>query len=43
MRLKFGELDSKTIARIQSTDADQLLVWSERIFNAKTAEDIFHG
>jgi len=43
MHLKFGELDSETIARIQSTDADQLLIWSERIFNAKTAEDIFHG
>jgi len=43
MRLKFGDLNAETLARIESADADQLLVWSERILSAKTVEDIFHG
>ncbi len=43
MRLKFGALDTDTIARVQSGDADQLLVWSEHILSTNTVEDIFQA
>ncbi len=42
MRLKFGELDTTTIARVQLAGAEQLRSWSERILSAKTVEEIFH-
>ncbi len=41
MRLKFGGLDTETIARVQSADTEQLSSWSERILSAKTVEEIF--
>jgi len=43
LRLKFGELDPKTLAMVQSADAKQLMLWSERILSAKTIEEIFHS
>ncbi len=42
MRLKFGRLDTETIARVQSADTEQLSSWSERILTAKTVEEIFN-
>jgi len=41
MRLKFGELNAETLARVKSADADQLMTWSERILNATTVEKMF--
>jgi len=43
MRMKFGDLDTETLVRIESADADQLLIWSEHILSAKTVEEIFRG
>jgi len=43
MHLKFGKVDAQILAKIESADADQLLIWSEHILSAKTVEDIFHG
>ncbi len=41
MRLKFGELDQQTLRRVHAADAEQLLVWSERILSANSIEEIF--
>ena len=41
MRLKFGEIDARSLAKIESADADQLLIWSEHILSAKTVKEIF--
>jgi len=41
LRLKFGEIPDDTRRRIEATDADTLLAWSERILNAECIDDIF--
>ena len=41
MRLKFGETGRDTRRRIEATDADTLLTWSERILTAERIDDIF--
>ena len=42
MRLKFSELDTETVTRVQSADTEQLSRWSERILSAKTVEEVFN-
>ncbi len=41
MHLKFGKLEAEVLAKVESADPDQLLVWSEHILSAKTVEEIF--
>ncbi len=38
---KFGGLDEKQRARIESADEDQLLEWGERLLTARRPEDLF--
>lgn len=38
---KFGPLDEAIRRRINEADADQLLLWGERILTADRAEDVF--
>ena len=40
MRLKFGDVPEDIQHRIEQTDADTLLTWSERILTAERAEDV---
>jgi hypothetical protein len=42
MRLKFGELPEEVYRRIETADADTLLIWSERILTAERVEDVLH-
>lgn len=39
---RFGPLDDSTRARVAEADSDQLLEWSERIFDAQTLSDVLH-
>ena len=39
--LKYGPLPGWALARIESADADQLLIWAERILTARTLDEIF--
>jgi len=41
LRQKFGELDEQTLSSVNSADAKQLLVWSERILSANSIEEVF--
>ena len=41
LRLKFGPLAPEVEERVRSTDADQLLEWSERILTAQHLEEVF--
>ena len=41
LRQKFGELDEQTLSSVNSADAKQLLVWSERILSAQNLEQVF--
>ena len=38
---KFGNLDAKVQARIENADAEQLLVWAERVLTAQSVEDLW--
>jgi hypothetical protein len=38
---KYGALPGWALHRIESADANQLLVWGERILTAKSLEEIF--
>jgi hypothetical protein len=40
MRLKFGDVPEDVQRRIEQTDADTLLTWSERILTAERVEDV---
>ena len=42
MERKFGTVPEKLRERIQQTDAQTLLDWSERILTAKTPEEVVH-
>ena len=42
MERKFGTVPEKLRERIQQTDAETLLEWSERILTAETPEDVVH-
>jgi len=41
LRMKFGELDEQTLSSVNSADAAQLLVWSERVLGATNLEQVF--
>jgi len=41
LRMKFGELDEQTLSSVNSADAAQLLVWSERVLSANSIEEVF--
>jgi len=41
--MKFGELDEQTLSSINSADAEQLLVWSERVLSANSIEEVFEA
>lgn len=38
---KFGPLDAALQARLAQADADTLLLWSERILDARSVDDVF--
>ena len=38
---RYGPLPDWAQGRIESADADQLLVWAERVLSAKTLDEIF--
>jgi conjugal transfer/entry exclusion protein len=38
---RFGPLPSESLLKLEQADAETLLVWGERIFDAKTLEEIF--
>ncbi len=40
VRLRFGELPAAIQKRIESADADTLLIWSERVLTAPTLGDV---
>jgi len=40
---KFGPIDESIRARVLSADAEQLLVWGERILSAETLAEVFSG
>ncbi len=40
LRLRFGELPAAVRQRIETTDADTLLRWSERVLTAATLDEI---
>jgi len=42
LQMKFGELDEQTLSRVNSADAEQLLIWSERILDADSLEEVFN-
>ena len=41
LRLRFGALPADTEARIRSSSTDELEVWSDAIFDARSLEDLF--
>jgi len=40
---KFGPLDESTRARVLAADAEQLMVWGERLLSAETLEELFEA
>ena len=40
VRLRFGELPDAIQKRIESADADTLLIWSERVLTARTPDEV---
>ena len=40
---KFGAIDESIRARVLGADAEQLLVWGERVLSAETLEDVFEA
>jgi len=38
--LKFGPPDAQVRRRIESADADTLLIWSERVLTAQTPDEV---
>jgi len=40
---KFGTVDESTRARVLAADAEQLLVWGERVLSAETLGDVFEA
>ena len=40
---KFGPIDEPTRARVLAADAEQLLVWGERVLSAETLGDVFEA
>ena len=40
---KFGAIDESIRARVLGADAEQLLVWGERVLSADTIEEVFGG
>jgi hypothetical protein len=43
LRLRFGELSAAVVARIESADAEMLDRFTERVFSARSAEDVVAG
>jgi len=40
---KFGPIDEPTRVRVLGADAEQLLVWGERVLSAETLEELFEA
>lgn len=38
---RFGSLSSKSLLKLEQADPETLLIWSERIFDVKTIEEVF--
>ena len=38
---RFGDLSSDVRCRLEQADPDTLLLWGDKIFDAKTIEDVF--
>jgi len=43
LALKFGPLPEPVRARVESTDADTLLLWSERVLSADHLDEVFRA
>lgn len=41
LRLRFGELNASTEARLESANQTELDQWAERILTAKTLDEVF--
>ena len=40
---KFGPINEPTRARVLAADAEQLLIWGERILSAETLAEVFEA
>jgi hypothetical protein len=38
---RFGLLPSDTLAQLEGADAERLMAWSERVFDARTLAEVF--
>jgi hypothetical protein len=43
LRIRFGEVPDRVVARLDAATSEQLDRWAERILTAKTIDDVLDG